>query len=292
MPARTCSIKGCEENVKARGWCTKHWKRWYTHGDPQFTASPRQCVVNDCERPHYGRGLCSLHHQRWRKTGDPLGTRVPRARRRRPRTPCGVEGCGRPRASRQGWCPMHYKRWQRTGDPLRTRVGAPNQYGVQANGAGTLTMTRPDGTMLVSVYDLADHETVKAHRWWVNAQGYVVTNVATPSGRELLRLSRALLELASDDPRRVDHISGDTLDNQRSNLRVVSHQANIAHQAIINNRGTSRFRNVHWDKRAKQWAVRVKINYVDHYVGTFNTEDEAANAAATFRIKHGLPSGY
>lgn len=30
----TCSVVGCEEPVKGRGWCVKHYARWRRHGDP------------------------------------------------------------------------------------------------------------------------------------------------------------------------------------------------------------------------------------------------------------------
>ena len=30
----TCSIPGCNRPVKARGWCEKHWSRWYKKGSP------------------------------------------------------------------------------------------------------------------------------------------------------------------------------------------------------------------------------------------------------------------
>lgn len=36
----------------------------------------RMCEVDGCERDHYGRGWCSLHYGRWRSTGDPLGLRI------------------------------------------------------------------------------------------------------------------------------------------------------------------------------------------------------------------------
>lgn len=32
--ARICSIEGCGKPVKARGWCSSHYGRWRTHGDP------------------------------------------------------------------------------------------------------------------------------------------------------------------------------------------------------------------------------------------------------------------
>lgn len=29
-----CSIEGCPNPVRARGWCAAHWGRWSRHGDP------------------------------------------------------------------------------------------------------------------------------------------------------------------------------------------------------------------------------------------------------------------
>lgn len=37
MHDRTCSIHGCESRPHARGWCTKHYQRWLSHGDPKKT---------------------------------------------------------------------------------------------------------------------------------------------------------------------------------------------------------------------------------------------------------------
>lgn len=34
MAERTCSIPGCPNPEKARGWCRKHYTQWYRHGDP------------------------------------------------------------------------------------------------------------------------------------------------------------------------------------------------------------------------------------------------------------------
>jgi hypothetical protein len=34
---RTCDIKGCKEPHEARGWCSKHYHRWRTWGDPLHT---------------------------------------------------------------------------------------------------------------------------------------------------------------------------------------------------------------------------------------------------------------
>lgn len=34
MSERTCTIDGCDNPHMARGWCSKHWKRWRSTGDP------------------------------------------------------------------------------------------------------------------------------------------------------------------------------------------------------------------------------------------------------------------
>lgn len=38
---KVCKIKGCGGSVTARGWCVKHYLRWYKHGDPNFVAAIR-----------------------------------------------------------------------------------------------------------------------------------------------------------------------------------------------------------------------------------------------------------
>jgi hypothetical protein len=31
---KTCSVEGCRRDMRARGYCNMHLKRWYRHGDP------------------------------------------------------------------------------------------------------------------------------------------------------------------------------------------------------------------------------------------------------------------
>lgn len=39
---KLCSIDNCKGIVKARGWCNKHWYRWYKHGDPLTTKTLKE----------------------------------------------------------------------------------------------------------------------------------------------------------------------------------------------------------------------------------------------------------
>lgn len=82
-----CSIKACNQPVKARGWCRTHYQHWWKYGDPL----PKErrpggvgmpggtCSVEGCEEPYHCRTWCKSHYWRWRNHGDPLaGSRSPR----------------------------------------------------------------------------------------------------------------------------------------------------------------------------------------------------------------------
>ena len=68
-----CKITGCKGSHRARGWCKKHYARWYRHGSATFVTVRREhsegCDVDGCERAYLARGLCKLHYDRLLRTG-------------------------------------------------------------------------------------------------------------------------------------------------------------------------------------------------------------------------------
>lgn len=68
-----CSIEGCVKLVRARGWCSTHYNRWRTHGDPLKVlpsgrpfvkgrrSNPETCTHDDCDRPAEAKALCHRH---------------------------------------------------------------------------------------------------------------------------------------------------------------------------------------------------------------------------------------
>ena len=98
-------------------------------------------------------------------------------------------------------------------------------------------------------------------------------------------LHREVMGLGASDPRVVDHINGDPLDNRRENLRVVT-QAENCQNSRTRVRGSSRHRGVSWDSRYGCWRAYGRVDYVQHHIGYFDDEDEAGKAADEWRRHH------
>lgn len=71
----------------------------------------------------------------------------------------------------------------------------------------------------------------------------------------------------------VDHIDGNGLNCQRSNLRLCTHAQNLSNQRKQEGT-TSKFKGVSWSTSNKGWAARVN----GKHVGTFKSEEEAGKA--------------
>lgn len=107
-----------------RGWCRKHYQRWWIHGDAAVSQVVRYegaaCAVDGCEGPAKSLGWCSKHYLRWRRNGSAEGLGAVEDERR-----CGVEGCAGGVVARK-MCGAHYEAWRarrRTGAATKERPG-------------------------------------------------------------------------------------------------------------------------------------------------------------------------
>lgn len=73
MTQRTCSVEGCSNPHKARGYCLMHYQRFMKHGDPlavliklppRAPRPQRLCTVAGCVRRHDANGYCNMHRLR------------------------------------------------------------------------------------------------------------------------------------------------------------------------------------------------------------------------------------
>lgn len=84
----------------------------------------------------------------------------------------------------------------------------------------------------------------------------------------------------------VDHIDGNKLNNQKSNLRLCEHFENL-HNVNKTGQGiTSKYKGVSWHKKAGKWQVLLCVNGERMYAGLFVDELDAAKASNQLMLKH------
>lgn len=74
----------------------------------------------------------------------------------------------------------------------------------------------------------------------------------------------------------VDHRDGDGLNCQRYNMRICTHQQNMFNRKPTGS--SSKYKGVSWDRCAKRWQAKIKIDGVQIKIGYFSDEVEAAIA--------------
>jgi hypothetical protein len=132
--------------------------------------------------------------------------------------------------------------------------------------------------------DTADAGRVSKHVWHQDTQGYARAMVKIEKRWRLVRLHRFLMA----PPARlfVDHIDGDRLNNQRLNLRLCSPAQSAKNTKARG--GTSRFKGVCWHRGAKKWMAQIQVDRVNHHLGLFIAEEDAATAYRQAALKmHG-----
>jgi len=132
--------------------------------------------------------------------------------------------------------------------------------------------------------DDEDESLISSHRWTVSirkTRKYAKTYVGN---KQYLYMHR-LISCPPPDLE-TDHIDGDGLNNQRSNLRQCTRSQNNAN-AIKKRQGTSLFKGVWRSSKGRKWVTQISDGHNRRvHIGTFDTEEAAAlayNAAATSR---------
>lgn len=128
----------------------------------------------------------------------------------------------------------------------------------------------------VALISDVDHDRCREHKWRShvhNASGkpYVRTEI----DKKTTYLHRFIVSgiVFLPPTMKVDHRSTDTLDNQRPNLRVASHDQNNLNRCGF---GISGYKGVSMDRRL--WRARLTFEGVEHRLGHFKDKKEAARA--------------
>lgn len=108
----------------------------------------------------------------------------------------------------------------------------------------------------------------------VDAYGYVSISFR---GRKFKGHQVAFFIVHGAVPQCIDHVNGDRSDNRISNLRSASLSDNCANRAM-DRRNRSGAKGVSWHSKARKWQAHVRMHGVAHYLGLFESIDEAKAA--------------
>lgn len=133
------------------------------------------------------------------------------------------------------------------------------------------------------VYDYLMQWSWQAH--YDGSNWYAVRNVTNPVTKKRGRIfmHREIMGCVFGDGKEVDHILGDGLNNQKTNLRIGTHQQNTFNRKKKEGT-TSKYRGVCWHKRDEHWRAQIRFNKKHKVLGCFNNEHEAALAYNTAAI--------
>ena len=139
---------------------------------------------------------------------------------------------------------------------------------------------------LYAQVDDLDYKWLSCRKWTVKRNRsihYAFRQVQTGPKRHATVYMHREITLARPG-QQVDHVSGNGLNNQRSNLRLCTHAQNLRNQRAQAGR-SSKYKGVSWLKARKKWEAYIKVNRVKHHLGRFEDEIEAAKAYDSAAIK-------
>lgn len=125
----------------------------------------------------------------------------------------------------------------------------------------------------VAIIDDEDFNLVSKYKWYFD-HGYARSS---PAFKTRIYMHRLIMVVPVNKV--IDHINGNTLDNRKSNLRICSQRENASNvDASRANKRLSKYKGVTIGTNKKKWVASITVNYKSIYLGSFDTEEQAALA--------------
>lgn len=134
-----------------------------------------------------------------------------------------------------------------------------------------------------ALVDDADYEMLMEFNWCANHRGRTWYAACNPHSKGIY-MHRLILNTPKGMD--TDHINGDGLDNRRCNLRSCSHSGNLQNQQIRDEKKTSKYKGVSFNKRTGKWVAQITVENKYVFIGRFTSELQAALAYDKVAVKH------
>ena len=146
-----------------------------------------------------------------------------------------------------------------------------NKYIIKNNYVEMIIESKVYGTIIVKI-DNDDLEKCSKLTWHY-AKNKDSKYIQTWVKGKMIKLHRYIMNIDNSNLL-VDHISRDTLDNRKSNLRICTYQQNSFNKSIrIDN--TSGITGISFHNINKKWRAKIKYNNLTIHLGYFEDINEA-----------------
>lgn len=136
-------------------------------------------------------------------------------------------------------------------------------------------ITLNDGTQVQVDPEL--YEALNRYHWThqkrSNGRGYAIRFEVVDGIRKTVLMHRVIADTPPD--LLTDHVDGNTYNNRRCNLRVVTKAQNAKNRSA-NVVSTSKYVGVSWIRRVGKWVSQIKAGGRVHFLGYFDCEELAA----------------
>lgn len=143
----------------------------------------------------------------------------------------------------------------------------------------------PVGKSGFALVDDEDYPLPSEYKWQRSSYGYAMAHIGRINGHQKsLIMARVIMNAPKG--LLVDHIDGNILNNQKSNLRLATKAQNVQHRVKLNSNNKTGARGVH-KRPYGAYCAQITFNFKCVSLGHYKTIKEAASAYdAAAKILH------
>lgn len=295
-----CSVCGCLETetpkfYKQKQLCNKHYIQMYRYGrvkDPPVknqvsnihlcdicgdTKSTKYIQWNQ-EGDYKNKVVCNKHYQQLRMYGECIDN-IPSGRNKeRVCSVCGsvsdVIYCP---SEDKMFCRRHYSQLKHYGKLFERTVFDRNEYRIEGDHAVIVLRNRKQEIMGETIIDIDDLERIIPYKWRLNTWNYAETRI---NGKSIM-----LQKIILNTKEKIDHIDRNTLNNRKSNLRIITQSENAVNCDIRSN-NTSGITGVSWSNALQAWRAYINVNGQRIELGTRRNKEKAIRLRLEAEMKY------
>ena len=127
---------------------------------------------------------------------------------------------------------------------------------------------------MTALVDDEDFEYLNQFKWYAH-KDYNTFYASRAAHSKQIKMHRIIMKTPSG--METDHIDGNGLNNQKSNLRICTNSQNLMNSGKRKD-NTSGFKGVRRHKKVKKWEARIGVDGKKKYLGLHITPEAAARA--------------